>query len=316
MKKYTLITLTIIAMAITLNTYTAQAAFKDTGWGTRPAGMGGAFVAVANDSNAPLWNPAGIAQMKNAEGSFMYSTYYNGLDLKAGSDSVSLGFNYLSFVYPKSSIGAFGVSWANFTATNLYKEDTYVITYAKRLNDVFPGLVPKIYVGVNLKSMGHAYTLDDYAQNDPVFDSASSKSAFTADIGTLIKPYDKICIGLTAKNLTQPDVGLKDADKVPMEIIAGIAYRNINLGNTILTPAVDLSMRDGVSTYHVGLESWLFGKSLGIRAGANSTEATFGFSFDGLRSQALGLNIDYSFILPLQIESSSGSHRVSLGIWF
>lgn len=317
MKKCIIFTLTLITTIITLNINNAHAAFKDTGWGTRPAGMGGAFVAVANDSNAPLWNPAGIAQMKNAEGTFMYSTYYNGLDLKAGDDSVTLGFNYLGFVYPKSSIGAFGVSWANFTASNLYKEDTYAITYAKRLNDWFPGLVPKVYVGVNLKSMGHAYTLDQYAQNDPVFTSGgTSKSAFTADIGAMIKPYDKLVIGLTGKNLTQPDVGLKDTDKVPMEILVGVAYRNFNVGNVILTPALDVTSRDGDTRFHAGIEGWLFNKALGVRAGFNSTEATLGFSFNGMRSETFGVNIDYSFIMPMQIESSSGSHRISMGVWF
>ncbi len=310
MKRNLVITLTVIA--IVLNIQIAQAAFKDCGWGTRPAGMGGAFVGVANDSNAPLWNPAGIAQMKNAESSFMYSTYYNGLDLKAGSDSISLGFNYLSFVYPKSSIGAFGVSWANFTATDLYKEDTYTLTYAKKLNDWLPNLPPIIYVGLNLKSLGYSWTLDDYAISDPLFTkNGTSKSAFTADIGALIKPWDRLAIGVAAKNLTQPVIGLAGEEKVPLELKVGAAYRY-----TLITPAIDLTMRDGVSTMHIGVESYLMNKTLGLRAGWNSTELTFGFSFNGIRSENFGLNLDYSFIMPMQIEDSSGSHRISMGVWF
>lgn len=312
MKKYLIIALTIITTIIISNISSVQAAFKDNGWGTRPAGMGGAFTAIANDSNGLLWNPAGVAQMKNAEGSFMYATYYNGLDLKAGKDSINLGYNYLAFVYPKASIGTFGISWANFTATNLYKENTYALTYAKRINDWLPELPPKIYVGLNLKSLGYSWTLDDYAKSDPVFtDGGTSKSAFTVDMGALIKPYDRLAVGLAAKNLTQPNVGLKDADKVPMEIKAGVAYRY-----TPITPDVDVTLRDGVTRIHVGVESLLFNKVLGLRAGWNSTEVAFGFSFNGIRAQNFGLNLDYSFILPLEIESSSGSHRVSVGIWF
>lgn len=307
-KVLTLITLTIV---IAIYGSLAFAAFKDCGWGTRPAGMGGAFVGVANDSNAPLWNPAGIAQMKRAEGSFMYAQLYTGLDLKAGNDTVNLGYNYLSFVYPKTAIGAFGISWANFTASNLYKEDTFTLTYAKRLNDWIPRLMPKVYLGLNLKSLGHTYTLDDRTKDDAVFASGNSKNAFTVDIGALVKPIDRFAIGLSAKNLTQPDVGLKDADKVPMEIKAGVAYRY-----TAITPAVDITYRDKDMRFHIGVESWLMSKMLGLRAGFNSTEATFGFSFNGLRSQNLGLNLDYSFIFPLQIEDSSGSHRVSVGVWF
>ena len=39
-----------------------EAAFVDDGWGARPVGMGGFFTAIADDSNAALYNPAGIVQ--------------------------------------------------------------------------------------------------------------------------------------------------------------------------------------------------------------------------------------------------------------
>ena len=32
-------------------------AFKDNGWGARPAGLSGAFTAVCDDSNACYYNP-------------------------------------------------------------------------------------------------------------------------------------------------------------------------------------------------------------------------------------------------------------------
>lgn len=308
MKKNLFIILITITALISFN-INVYAAFKDSGWGTRSAGMGGAFAGVANNSDAPLWNPSGIAQMKDAEASFMYATLFSGLDLKAGDDKVTLGLNYLSFVYPKSGLGAFGVSWANFTASNLYKEDTYVLTYAKKLNDWF-SMPPIVYLGLNLKLLNHAYTLDKYAQSDPVFANGNSKGGFTIDVGTLVKPFDRFAFGLTAKNLTQPDVGLESEDKVPMELIVGAAYRY-----TKITPAVNVSMRDGEVRYHVGVESWLLNKMLGLRAGYNPTEAALGFSFNGIRGKTLGLNVDYSFILPLQVEDAT-SHRVSLGIWF
>ena len=36
--------------------------------GTRPLGMGEAFVAVADDGSAIYWNPAGLARMGGAAG--------------------------------------------------------------------------------------------------------------------------------------------------------------------------------------------------------------------------------------------------------
>lgn len=317
MKKNLFIILTVI-MVVSGYTINVSAAFKDAGWGARPSGIGGAFTGVADSSDAPLWNPAGIGQMSNAEISFMYAPYYTGLELKAGKDkdTVSIGFNYLSFVYPKSKIGILGLGWANFTATNLYKEDTYVFTYAKKINDFFPNLPPRIYVGVNLKSLSHTYEIDEYAKIDPVFASGDSKSAVTMDIGALVRPFrekplSRINIGFAAKNVTQPDIGLKDEDIVPMELRAGVAYRWVKL-----TPAFDIMMRNGETRFYAGMESWLMNQTLGLRAGFNETETALGLSFYGLKGKTLGFNFDYTFIIPMQLEDAGSSHRVSMGLWF
>lgn len=48
--------------------------------GTRPVGMGGAFIAVADDHNAIWYNPAGLGFMKN--------TSFNLVDITLGVDSV------------------------------------------------------------------------------------------------------------------------------------------------------------------------------------------------------------------------------------
>lgn len=310
MKLKLLLSFFIMSFTFCTSNFQLYGAFKDAGWGTRPAGMGGAFTAIADDSTGPLWNPSGIAQMSYSEASFMYSNYYTGLDLKAADESVTLGFNYLSFVTPKLGFGSIGLSWANFSTSNLYNEDTYTLTYAKKLNDWIT-LTPEVFAGFNLKYLNHAYTLDKYAKLDPVFVNGTSKDAVAVDLGVLIKPYDKISIGLAGKNLNQPDVGLKDKDIVPMEILVGAAYRW-----TPITPLFDVKIRDGNTRFSLGAESWLFEENLGIRAGFNTTEATVGLSFAGIRSDVLGLNLDYSFILPLKIQESSGSHRISLGIWW
>src|SRR5215467_15040209 len=76
----------------------ARAAFEDTGWGARPVGMGGAFTAIADDSNAPLYNPAGLVQVQWNEVSAMYSRLFSGLTLYSGDDTVHLDQSYVSFV--------------------------------------------------------------------------------------------------------------------------------------------------------------------------------------------------------------------------
>ncbi|MBI1926707.1 hypothetical protein HYR99_21000, partial [Candidatus Poribacteria bacterium] len=61
-----------------LLTASTDAAFLDKA-GVRPLGMGGAFVARADDSSAGLWNPAGLAQLKQSEFVATYSALYTGL---------------------------------------------------------------------------------------------------------------------------------------------------------------------------------------------------------------------------------------------
>lgn len=78
------------------------------GSGARALGMGGAFIAVADDATAASWNPGGLIQMETPEisavGDFFYRTEDNtfGVNPEASGDqSVSkAGLNYLSATYP------------------------------------------------------------------------------------------------------------------------------------------------------------------------------------------------------------------------
>src|SRR6185369_5748341 len=91
----------------------SPAAFQDTGWGARPIGMGGAFTAISDDSNAPLYNPAGLVQVQWNEVSAMYSRLFSGLTLYSGSaatggDTVDLDQSYVAYTSRASKYGAWG----------------------------------------------------------------------------------------------------------------------------------------------------------------------------------------------------------------
>src|SRR5574344_1823186 len=111
MKKVLLLSLTFMFMVIAR----AHGAFEDTYWGVRALGMGGAFTAVANDSNAPLYNIAGIANVNEKEVSLM------GARLFAGLDGVEISANYLGFVYPlaKEEYGALSFAWSSLGTPGL-----------------------------------------------------------------------------------------------------------------------------------------------------------------------------------------------------
>jgi long-subunit fatty acid transport protein len=78
------------------------------GSGARAQGMGGAFIAVADDATAASWNPGGLIQLERPEFSIVGSYTYRKRDFTSSShpeadSSNSIGrydLNYLSCVYP------------------------------------------------------------------------------------------------------------------------------------------------------------------------------------------------------------------------
>ncbi|MEJ5166995.1 MAG: hypothetical protein WHV67_08215 [Thermoanaerobaculia bacterium] len=52
-----------------------RGAFNILGFGARAMGMGGAFIAIADDATAASWNPAGLSQMTSSEISLVYDMY-------------------------------------------------------------------------------------------------------------------------------------------------------------------------------------------------------------------------------------------------
>ncbi len=78
------------------------------GSGARALGMGGAFIAIADDATAASWNPGGLTQLERPELSLVYNYKWLGEDFDSGghpelSGSHDVDFNdinYFSFVYP------------------------------------------------------------------------------------------------------------------------------------------------------------------------------------------------------------------------
>lgn len=289
--------------------YTLYPAFMDTGWGTRAGGMGNTFTAISNDPSATLWNPAGIAQLEMLETTFMYNKLF------AGIDDVNLTQMFAAGVYP-TEIGAFGFTVTDFALWGFYRENTISASYSRDIaSDIGAGF--PFMTGLNLKYLTHSYTLDDRTKNiaDPVFDKTSA-GGFTPDIGFLLKPSN-FSFGLSALNILQPDVGLKTEDKVPMLVKFGTAYR---IGDwkffENITPTVDVSYRkpadnDADMKISAGVETWFNYNTWAARFGGNDRELSLGFSYNKMFGES-GLQLDYAFLLPLQLADTSGSHRLSL----
>jgi hypothetical protein len=296
-----------------------MAAFKDNGWGARPLGMGGAFTSVADDVNAPLFNPAGTAQMEKTEITFTYSRLFTGVDLQG----LNIYSNYAAFAQPTKNIGSFGFIWANQTVSSLYKENTYLLNYAHTMNRYFPNLPFEMLVGANLKYLSNSYTLDDrtIATNDPVFKYGTMGRGYAVDLGVLLN-FDRNAFGFSVKNLNTPDVGLLTQDKVAREFSIGISryYYNFGIFNEAI-PTLDLYYRDEIDPdlkVRIGTEGFLWDRRIAVRFGAeHSRSLTMGFGYNTAElMNKIELQTDYAFILPLTLEETSGTHRFSLTMRF
>jgi long-chain fatty acid transport protein len=96
------------------------------GSGARALGMGGAFIAVADDATAASWNPGGLVQLERPEVSVVGAYFFRAEDIgfgtnpeASGGEDVSAGrINYLSASYPFTVFNRNMVVSANYQ--NLY----------------------------------------------------------------------------------------------------------------------------------------------------------------------------------------------------
>ncbi len=82
--------------------------FNPVGSGARAIGMGGAFIAVADDATAASWNPGGLVQLERPEVSLVLDYFYlnednnfqNNPEASGGESSDDTSLNYFSLAYP------------------------------------------------------------------------------------------------------------------------------------------------------------------------------------------------------------------------
>ncbi|QTA81630.1 Outer membrane protein transport protein domain-containing protein [Desulfonema limicola] len=90
-----------------------SSSLNPVGSGARALGMGGAFIAVADDATAASWNPGGLMQLETPEISIVGSCFHRIEDISFGvhpeadgDQSVDLtGLNYFSAAYPFALFG-------------------------------------------------------------------------------------------------------------------------------------------------------------------------------------------------------------------
>jgi len=245
----------------------------------RSIGLGGAFVAAADDAMGVVWNPAGLSQTLQNEVHFESARYFENTSI-----------NSFSFVVPARRLPTLGITMlslnsGDFERTNELNESlgtfnnsdmAFLITASKSLST-------RLSLGANVKIVRQQ--IEDF-----------SSTGVGADVGALYGLTPRLRLGLSLQNLGGPTLTPRDiSESYPLEVRGGVAFNFLN-GRGLLS--LEAAHRDGPGTsLHAGTEVWLQ-DTFGLRAGYFDSEAAGGFSyrlnpeiqFDyGMNDHSLGL---------------------------
>ncbi len=156
--------------------------------------MGGAFVGLADNAWAIVFNPAGLALLPAREISAFYSPQPFGL--------TELSLASFAFVHP-TSVGSFGIS-ANRFGFELYREVSGTLSYGNSYNDLFSFGINLTYNSLSIKNYGSASTMG-------------------IDVGFLASITTGLRWGFFAANINAPTIG-EAKEKLPQVYATGLSY--------------------------------------------------------------------------------------------
>jgi hypothetical protein len=228
--------------------------------GARTLGLGGAYVALADDPLGVLWNPAGLSAMDQNEVRFEHAAMFEGTAI-----------NGAGFAVPGSRLPSLGVvvlsqRSGDIQRTNELNDDlgtfhdaetAYMLTASKALS-------PRMALGMNLKLVQQ--TVEDFSAN-----------GFGVDVGATYEATSSLKIGASVVNIGGPNHTLRaEQEKYPMGMRAGFATFLFQ-GRAMV--AVDVDHASGAGTrFHAGGEYWIQ-PAIGLRMGYDNDAAAGGFSY-------------------------------------
>ena len=226
----------------------------------RTIGLGGAFVGVADEASAVVWNPAGLALLVPNELRFETARLFEDTSINA--------FN---FAVPGNKLPSFGLSIVSLSSGNFEKtnelndplgtfkegETAYIFSMAKAINT-------RLAVGTNVKLARQS--VEDFTGTGVGF-----------DVGGLYNVTPAIKVGVAVLNIGGPNITLRDTKETyPIEFRAGFSAQVLR-GRGLLTTEVDQADGPGVR-FRSGTEYWVQ-PSIGLRIGMDDQEPAGGLSY-------------------------------------
>ncbi len=248
---------TFVSLAVIVPSASAQ---EYQAIGIRAQGMGGAFVALADDATASWWNPAGLATGAYFNGILEYGRPDDGAQSKGVALAFpALGVSYyrlnISEIQPIGSIAANGASRQDQGSAGVGLRQLEVTQYGVTVGQSVGG---HLVIGSTLKLVrGGGNTTGDL------------------DIGVMASG-GIVRAGVAVRNVSEPRLGTADAGlTLNREARVGMAlvrHSQGAVGDAALDVDVDLTRNPTASgdarRVAGGAEVWL-GKQIGLRGGVS-----------------------------------------------
>lgn len=265
-------TAVLCAAVLVLLSGSACGNFLEVETGARAMGMGGAFVAVADDVTTLHWNPAGLARLEGYHFFGMRTSVY-GVD-GIVEDSAMAG-------YGSGSLGV-AAGWMRTGAEDLYNEDTMLLGYGMATP------IEGLDAGITLKRFSVDAPGYDY-YNDPSFDP-DGDAGYAADLG-LIYRSGQWSAGAAARNLGEPELQLIETtdttDPIYTELRFGGSYlfrEAMLISAEYRVPRDAPAYYDSKHSFNLGTEIWFY-DAFALRTGMNGGRITAGLGVKGKHFQ-------------------------------
>lgn len=205
----------------------------------RSAGMGDAYVAIANDANATFFNPAALVTIGSAKRSAndasaraddqirsLSTTFYKPVPSLANDIFTSFG----SYTQPVHGLGNFGISLiytslgTQFRTGEQGEELGEFTSFGVAFGVSYGAYVTKsISLGLTTKLIHENLA----AQGAGGEQGSGTGTSFAADLGFLWRPSDRLSVGWALRNIG-PNITFIDADQsdpLPQNFTIGFGYK-------------------------------------------------------------------------------------------
>jgi hypothetical protein len=291
--------------------------FLATGVGARALGMGGAFVAVADDATAGYWNPAGLIFVQRREAVFMHSERFGDIvNYDAGSFAQQLGSENANRSAFGFSFVRTGIDDIGYTALDSTTQRPYVYRWVSDAEWGFFLSYGRLWTG-SLAVGGSAKVLRKSVGDD-------SALGIGFDLAALVRPWRRLSLGLNVQDATTTFLAWKkETETILPTAKLGVAYPfQIPAIGGKLTLAADIDARfEGrkyATAYWIGSASadlrlgleYLYRERLALRLGQERSGENAFAAGAGIRVPFGGnaIHVDYAFLENADLDDT---HRVS-----